>query len=517
MAKQQTPETAKRFILSVLGDRRYQFVLFVMILLSIFGWRLGGNIQIDNSDVEKNQEKYQLGYEIGVDKASYRKEGIFNSKPGEGYRLTFNIKSQYLSSDLISLADKNKPISKETSIKVVVTNQFGDRSVVGEVKPMSGISSFTKNELYFIADGEYRNISFEKEDRSEGLEVAIKDIGLQRLYTADFKLLKPSSIGYMDQSEQLVKSKIEEPQKIYDYYSDNKTVGQIIKAKSDYISNVELKMKFLGNGGNNGYQLVVREVENKNNKYVVKPGNLAEFSFGAEMSEKAFQVDTDNGIYRFPITAKTQKDSYYFVGISSKGVKVNLLNHLQLFGSKAELDQDGGFAAEVDSQGNTKKIGSLYFNVYGGSLDKFVANQMLFGSFIEDLGNGSGIFSYTKDSRLSMLDIISSSESNVLYKIPIPYTFTALNLRASLDTSNLLDCKVSYSFDGTNWQEITEDYDKANDQYALLLKDSHAPGVLYLKVEARLSSKFKKQIENDGTNFKIDFSKLSIDAKLLIK
>lgn len=295
----------------------------------------------------------------------------------------------------------------------------------------------------------------------------------------------------------------------------NQSVGIIYKANSDNIASVKMKIKQIGNGGNENYLLKIQEASLVNGKYVLNPKILSSFYFKARDLKKYIQPSEED-VFNFPLPSFTEKGKYYFISLDNSAVNFNTINTLRIFGNNTK--QSNFVTASQIGNGKLKEEShSIYLDLLSAKTEEANENKILYNSVISDLGNGVGKYSYENlglfEDYLNLNEIVAnnntqdkvfydqiqkgisgtaSSDTAFIYKFDSIYPFTKIVIEAESVSGEFNRVKMWYSFNKTDWQEILPVFDK-EETFSKSI-DASLQKTIYLKVSYDEKSNTKQRL-----------------------
>ncbi|MCX6808586.1 MAG: hypothetical protein NTW50_02880 [Candidatus Berkelbacteria bacterium] len=418
----------------IIKDKRYIALLLLFLMLLFFGKN------VKNSDISDDSLNQTSKTQIASNTTSYTISDVLDTRAGENYRLLYQIKAR-------STYDTNGSALTE-KIVFGLSDKLGNEKIVQSVDVPLNSHEFTNEDIIFNVDREYQSVFFRKADLSSPSEVTIPTYHLVRL-DGSSNLLS-SLDGSLDISHPTETFKPDDSVGIADTSAKNIIVGETFTAQNDYLSSVSFKLHFRGSGGSGNYQLIMREVKDG----AISGPDLSNLSFDEIMAENTYQTDSTDGIYNFPVRTKLMKGKQYFIGIDNSRAVANFFNNLQIFGSSDGIQNRNGIGYKVEKNNKlVNEIGDVY-------LEYFFADQPIYnniranlGDSFDDRGNGTGNYSYSKNS----LDLFATDKGFNVYRLNTFFPFSSLYIEVGLNTVKLSDnYHVFYSFDNQNWHEIIE-------------------------------------------------------------
>jgi hypothetical protein len=475
------------FLKQIAKDKRY-WILLVLFCLLLF---TGQNIS-PNDDVGNNVKNINIP-EITSDSSIYESKNAIDSKSGEKYHILFQLKAN---------KDGNTSSLSPETVQLSLTDNLGNTQHISDFDIQPNEDSYADEDVVFTTGSHYTNLVFQKNDSASNSKIFVKNIHITRQEGND--VIKPSLIGDFDKSKPVESFSYKDANTVLSTTnSKDKEVGEIFTANSNYLTGAKMKLHFRGNGGNGNYYLVVRELKNGN----LSSNNLAQLSFNASTARSIYQINDIDQSYFFPLDARLVPGQKYFIGINSQNVQANYFNNLRIFGNPAGSSVANGRQI-LSENGKTKdKISNFYIRYYFASQQTYNGENVNFGDKFDDLGNGTGIYSYSSSSAHSSLDIFESGEDFVTYKINTFYPFQKLYLEAVFSASYLnSDSRLLYSFDNKSWSvfEKKKDINSINKYEQQILGD-HQNKTVYIKSTGQ---------STDKTTF--NFNSLNINASVSI-
>lgn len=389
---------------------------------------------------------------------AYYANDVFNSKKGEYYRLFFRAKA-----------------NKEGKLVVSASDSIDTEKRLEEIDLMPN-GKDDSHEIIFPSDNQYSDILFEKADAKDGTEISISEIQVSKLNVSnekEFQNFQPTIKGDTDYSA--IDQKQLDESKIFDQLKDpGMILGQIFKPQSEYISSVTMDADIIKQDNNGGkkYKFELREATFDGRVPEVTSRVKASVDFTSETIENYRKSD---GKLEFPIFLQLDKDKYYFLGINNNNVAVDKYNYLRMKGSGDPDAYPDGMAI-IKTKGKTySAIGNLYFETHGINFSQFDGTKVLSGEIIEDLGKGMGKFNFHTGGKLyDLVDLFShtpdvnfddgkkalfgqmssGNDSEMVYKFETIFPVARIRLTGEQGSPDWTKSAVSYSFDGTNWNEI---------------------------------------------------------------
>jgi hypothetical protein len=427
----------------------------------------------------------------------YFSNDLFNSNPGEYYRLSFKEQSD-----------------KDASIAVKATNAFDEEKEIRTVELKKG-NNETFQEVSFPAGGKYTDIKFEKTSAKDGSSIKISGVQVSKLNVAsedEFSNLKPTISGEVDFSQQDQKQISDSSAKFSQGTEKGILIGQVFKSQVDYITGVAFNMDITkaGGGGGRKYVVQLREADYDGASLEVGKLILAELNFSLDEVDQFRQED---GKLRFPIFARLEAGKYYFIGINNDKGEPDRFNNIILRGTSDNSKYPDGIIG-VKTKGATYTVaGALYFATYGASFKKYNDREILSNSLVQDLGKGKGIFIYENgESSSNAIDLYSgskgvsfNSDKNAMsgtigdgssyfeYKFYTVYPSNKIRISGKQADAGWSKVAVSYSFDGDNWTEIPSDTSGPIQLFDFEIANDHLADTVYLKVAPYYPDENQKQ------------------------
>lgn len=513
---------------------RYLIVVIFLLAVLFYGQNIGESVAYSPEEFNLSNSVFYSNHIIQTNESNVIVNDIINSNKGDFYRLTFAGRAE--------TADKENT-SKSVDITPYLISKIGEKQALKTV-PVQYSRDFQSQEIIFETDQSYSDLVFEKSAQGEGSLITIDNIRINRLNLNDWSKaarLAPTIFGDVNYSlENEGIGNVPTDSVLSTFLRGHQIVGEVFKSKDEYISSVELKMHFFGNGGNGNYSLELREVNEKDGKFTVADNVLAYFDFDSIHAEKFYQINQSD-IFQLPISAKVEKGKYYFVGINDKSVKHNVVNNLRLLGTKDSKISPDCLGGKVGRGGKIVPVGNFYFKVYGAGFKNINGTRMLHGAKFEDMGDGTGLFtfklshnpidilnvdSYQIDQKargeiknrvirfdLSKKAIVApaAGETYYVYKIDTIYPYSKFYLDSN-QINGEEDVKIYFSKDAADWQLLSQ-----NDGFFQNSNTVLAPGnkstSIYLKVAYNDNPMYKKYNQPQFFGLKELNLAVSVDMK----
>ncbi|MFC1756515.1 hypothetical protein ACFLY1_01015, partial [Patescibacteria group bacterium] len=435
---------------------------------------------------------------LSDEKPVYYKDEIFDTSldKKEYYRLILDIHT-----------DKNTEISIKAS-------DFNENGIILKKLQLKKDWEENSKEMFIGFQGEYPNLTFEKNDNTDGSNIFIDNVQVSKLEIsseAEFAKLIPTIRGNVDIS--LPFQEQEDNSKSFSQLCEPALIfGQVFKAQSDYITGISFDIDIIkqGIGGGRKHKLELREMDYGGfipEMAEIKKTVLADITFSLKGIEKYRQ---GNGQFRFPLFSKLEKDKYYFIGINNDRAEVNKFNCLKPRGTTNGDAYEDGFTAIKKNSQTYFFSGDLYFILYGAEFKKYNNTNILQGSVIESIGNGKGLFKFNNkgtDSDIANLDSFTSdvafddiifgrsakSESNFVYKFETIFPFEKFNIRGNQADMNWSKTSISYSYDKNEWKEIPFSLENEMQHFDYNITEEDPKDKIYIKFSPLKSSTEKNK------------------------
>lgn len=461
------------FLRETIADKRYWILLSGAMLMLL----VGQNVTVIK---ENNLEPWFGKPEIPSVDSTYQLEDI-NSRIGEKYRLLFQVEIKKKAA--ATLPSSTNSFQELEKINIIVANDLGTSPVIATLDVPINADDYINKDVLFTTDGSYKYLVLQKGDRASQSEIYIKNVRLVEMKgTAN---LQPSLTGYSPDYKTVQTFGYDGTRSISSLFRKNAIVGQTFIAENDTITGVNLKLSFFGNGGGGYYTLFLREADTTGEKKTIGAKDLAQFVFDTDLAESIYQSDPENGIYHFPLLAELVPGKEYILGVDNSNVSVNLLNNLQIFGSADRSKNPGGMAVSINSkQVINSEIGDFYTKLFYVSQPSYSGEKVNFGDTFDDLGDGTGLYTYNGAKSLSALDPFESGADYKTYKINSIYPYKILRFEYDTNQNSLNNIDgMFYSFDNSKWQEVLKDEQSdLTSQYRGQIQGDGANKVVYLKI-----------------------------------
>jgi len=394
---------------------------------------------------------------IAANEISYRPNEIYPMAEGNYYRMTFYARKGLRQSDGNSLTVVPATLAP-SQIRVYLISKLNAKSLLGEATVLGDVTSLPV-ELRFKAPADGDHIVIVKSDPADPHDLYFNTFGLSRLFVTsveEMDRLAPTIFG-IDKEETLVEQTSGQTE-IFRLRKTKSAVGQIFQSKGGQISHVSFRLALDGANIKGPFILRLQEVKRDKNRYVLSPVVLTSSQLGLEDILRARDLNSPlSDVYRFPLRATLEKDTYYFVGLDSSVAHLNFLNAVQFYG---RLESAGGGGEAVMFSGETtpsQQTGSLYFRLTGQALASD-ANVFPQGVVMEDTGR---MYTYTyqsPDNYAASVFAAGQSDKVSVYRFNLahPLSQAAINLETGSSQYN-----VEFSLDGQRWQKMPYNEDPA--------------------------------------------------------
>ncbi len=443
----------------------------------------------------------------------------FSSQQGKFYRLSFRAKS-----------------NKDSEIFVKMSNVLDRETLLKEIElKKSPRHNFEEIIFQIQTDEGYTDILFEKPNQ-DGAEIEISNVQISKLEIEseeEAANLIPTIFGELNfqQSYEIQANN----DKTYDQLKEPDLIlGQVFKSPVDFIAEVELDIGVVkqGTGDGDEYKLVLKEVDMAANMPEVLSGKINSVSFSAASIEKFRQLD---GKFRFPIYARVEKNKFYFIGIENDRVDVNEFNYLEIQGFKGSGNETGEGTVVKKRRLTYPVFGDLYLKIYGLEFVSYQGHKILFGTVIEDFGQGQGLYSYQSLGKIYDLADLDSftkdiyfneknkaiagekkgdKKSEFIFSFPTVFPMRTIRILAKQADLTWDKAKLEYSFDEKNWIQVPEVEGVNNDSQVFDYKTTvnQDKNLFYLRV----SPKEDPETEEEKKKVRYGLRDLKVEAKLEI-
>lgn len=440
-------------------QKRHILVLFVLIVALMTGRDYTiQTAQTQNPDTQSLQNTQLLSSQL-----SLTKNNVLQTEPGGYYRLLYDVQSS-------ELLDKSS--DQTVTLSVYLVSDFDNKQLIDTITLKNGQKTYNR-ETVFASKESSSGLYFEKSSFDFSSDIAIVNIRSNHLNIrtdAEAANLHKLIVGQTtDEVTQEDKTPVADR---YILRGKKENVGRVFEAKSDYISGVDLKLNFIGDGGYGDYLVELREIEEGSVPKI--SGVLGLYYFTKGSAEANLKVSSST--YHFPLAATLTKGKRYFLSLNNERVKTNYFNTIEILGSGR--NGAAGDRSLVFGGGQyQKEIGNLYFKIFN-PISNYVNNERIpRGEIIQDIGSGESIYDYRQTGQPSdALDIFSienGDKYSVHYdnnyngiitetanNVAFIYKFDGLspikNAKISLNgiQQGAVNCLVSYSLDDKNWEDI---------------------------------------------------------------
>ncbi|MEI7792456.1 MAG: hypothetical protein WCI57_03175 [Candidatus Berkelbacteria bacterium] len=484
-------------------------------MLLILGKKIPDNQALNNENIANEKSHYGYDYQIDFNHQRLDLVSVFDIDGG-CYRVDYDIRAERVVNDATSAGEKNKDKAIVINVENTADNKAYKTLKQATILPNS--YNYENQEIIFCSQKRYTNLSFSKDSPSDNVNVSIRNVNITKMSPSyvDEKL-SPTLSGFNVHYNILESSDPINAVPIYKFNGSNKFVGNVLQASDDFISAVDMKLHFMGNGGFGAYHLVLKKVaKNEAGKYTLADRDIASFDFSSEAANKIYKVNEGLGIYRFPISAKLNRGEYYFLGLSDSDVQNDFFNALEMYGAGKTIDKSIA-GMSFDSRGNGRSIATAYLSVYSAKFqNQESGDRLLFGSYIEDLGGGLGRYTYRKNRNyLTALDFFSQDEQQTVYKFDTIYPSSNILIGTTVNVEGLVGNeipKIEYSTDGSNWLAMTQDEEIGSENNFAATLDNINNKFFYLRIVKGVSIGTNLALPNK--QLPIDFDQIMISADL---
>lgn len=400
---------------------------------------------------------------------------IFDSNGEEYFRLVFLAQSDNNTNVSVSAAT---PPDEEKEIKSFA---------------MKKMEKAAFQEIIFKTDKKFTDIKFEKSNKNDGADVLISDVHISKIQAKndlEIAQLKPTVFGETDLDLMDQGQTQESSEKFEQLKEKDMILGQIFKPQVDILTGVTFDADLASDNSTNSkkYRLELREAEFNADSVEISTNIVAETLFSPNDINKYRQKD---GRIKFPIFSLLDKNKYYFIGIDNGRVQINRFNNITLRGTRDATKYPDGIIAIMKGKITHTVSGSLYFATYGIRYKEMGGMKILNNAVIEDLGGGYGRYWYASDGNpQELVDLRFHSDdveigddkfifgyakpnSNFIYQFNTVYPIKKIYLEGKQPGNSWSKTRLSYSFDGNDWQEVPFLADKADP--SLQIYDAEIP------------------------------------------
>lgn len=479
----------------ILMKRNFRYIFVFILLVSVY--LFGGNYELKKDQIltKKNKLAERNIYNMFSSDEYIEAKDQISTKQDTYYRLSFDVKAL---PDLNKLRLENNS-SLEDSDKIIINVSL--REVLGDKKQIGQITISTNNRLVsediiFVADGNYRDIIFQRFDKKEKNQINYSNIRLSPINCNSVQCIGKIIPTINGKNQKFIQSfhSGEVLKGSAKFYWNNQLIGRIIQPDSDQIESVDMAINKIGSGGLGSYQIVLFKIGPVGGNMQIEASPTSTFHFFAD-DLADYQVG-DN-LYRFPLTAKLQRGEKYFLAISDIGAEFNSLNNLNILLSDGDYLENEIISSSIFRLTNK----NIYLVVNSIDYVSGFDGKLLINSKIEDLGNGQGLYSYHfshssadfldidhilgqgisgsvfRDSVSDGISISTSSDSGVIYKFDTIYPFDRFFIKIAQLSGKFSSGLIYYSYDLSGWEQIS------------FLKDDQ--------------NKFEKTLVGNGTNHQV--------------
>jgi len=476
------------------------------------------------------REAAQEVFSISADKKEAEITDLFLVKKDQCGRLFFTMKN---------LSAINDFSAENSTITLSLSSDLGYSQEVGSYKLRS--DRFVQDyEADFCAGYDYHKIIISKSEQNRDASFEISNFSFFPLAMSknNFNNLFQTIFGNSDYTKMVYDCNFNSKIATHSlkFMRSNQFIGQTFTASSDTISGVDLKMRFLGIGGQGNYSAELRETSYLNNKVQLSENRIAVYYFNQNKADKDLAIGSE--VYHIPLTGHLEIGKRYSVVINNKSVGFNILNTLYIFTRPEDKGNETAFV--ISPTKKSELVGNLYLKVYGMSDPLNTATKFLSGSKIFDNGDGTGSYVYTQKGDFSdFLDLdrvitASNKKYNVfydnlyggvsakaeednafVYKVNTVYPFTKMRLTADGQSGMFFTTSaIYYSFDNVLWKEIRTNPSENGDmsgEFDKLIDGNGEVRVVYIKTT------YDKDLINNQSGLYFGLKNLKVTANLTIK
>ena len=411
--------------------------------------------------------------------------GIPPTSIGSYYSLSFDARS-YASGANLGYCDKKvdvvaNSIGEGTVINLTLRSRLGDEKLLEPIAVSYNEETYQNNHVTFKVDHAYDELIVTRANVVDSNDLFMRNIKVRELGVNNDLEASKVKVGLSGEVIVRKASTIIQPdhtQPIFTSGQGEEMAGQIFQAESSYLAGVGFRFKVKGKGGLGSYFAELHTAErDSDGNFTVSPAVLAKYEFH---SYDAGSYLNEDGDWRIPLAEQLYPGKYYFVGINQTLARTNLLNKLEILGTKDKTFYKEGGAVTVLPDGATTTIGQFAFKAYEAKYQSYNDERLLSDSTVEDLGDNIGYYYYnSKSNYLDYLDLDSKNLGNgqgkvffnenkrvvmgtaeagtsFTYRLNTVYSVKNFYLSANQLGRDYYNARISYSFDGKKWQEIKE-------------------------------------------------------------
>lgn len=440
-------------------QKRHILVLLILIVALMIGRDY--NPQTDQSKNPIPQSI--LDTQLLSSQLSLTRNNVLQTEPGSYYRLLYSLQS----SELL-----DQSLDQTVTLNVYLVSDFDNKQLIDTITLKNG-QRVDNGETVFVSKESSSGLYFEKSSLDFSSDITIDSIRSNHLNInsdAEVANLHKSIIGQT--TNEVIQEDKTPVTDQYIYRGSEENVGRVFEAKSDFISGVDLKLNFIGDGGYGSYSVELREIEEGSTPKI--SGVLSLYYFTKGSAETNLKVASST--YHFPLAAALTKGKKYFLSLNNEQVKTNYFNTIEILGTSRN-----GLAGDRSLVFNggqyQKEIGNLYFKIFNPISNNVNNERIPQGEIIQDIGRGENVYDYRQTGQPSDAFDIFSIENGDKYSIHYDNNFDGIiaatvnnvafiykfdglspikNAKISLNgiQQGAVNCLVSYSLDDKNWQDI---------------------------------------------------------------
>lgn len=448
---------------------KYVSVLILFVIILIFGKNFtpadeGATTRIKLMEKEINNIKKGI-YTIKPESKPITTNTPTSYQKGDSIRLLFDIQTD---TNNISQTYEDRPLE----LSLYLISDYGEKELIDNFKVQIPTAN-TLHEVKFTSSFDSSKLLIERNDTRTTGDLVVSGVSSYRLNIGSSGLnsLKPTISGNPDLQKIVFSTASNFTGSFPNVFTRSKQlIGQIFSPNSDQVSSVDIALAWRGAGGAGDYLVELREVSDSGGYFEA----LAHYYFNQETLQ---DLSIGGGVYRIPLVANLVQGKKYLFSINNNTVKFNLLNTLKVGSSGGQVTEGSGALTTIGN-GKDKSIGQLFMQVHGLECFKYKDQCVLNRATIQDIGGGSGLYSYESAGEpIDFLDLYKSDPktsfdnkvggiiapvsggASFYYKFDTIYPYRTLKVVVDQNVINASKNQLSYSLDNLSWIPINQNDD----------------------------------------------------------
>lgn len=362
---------------------KYLIVLLIFVGAIVFGKNL------DDGQIISNQTTFFRNTFL-ADSEYYNFPGIYSLTSGNKYRVIIPAQIR-----------KIEDITPDNQRFVLLLSNNGRSEIEYEASEISTTVGLHHLVYEVKSEVDSNKIKIVRENLISGIDIELFEPVIIKLNSISDEILMAEGNLYGDtlivEGESALQFK--EAQKQFSLFRKPRIIGQTIVAESESLAEIEFKLGITGSGGYGNYYLKVFEILSQDNGHYILGNYLTSHPFS--IADLPFFANGE-ALYKFPVSANLVPGRMYFVGIDNGAVRLNILNHIDIYGSDNII---GNPAFSLKHTGEVSVIGGIYAKPYYGQFSESGQERLLTGQTLQSIGAGRGLLNYKfKHNYFDLLD-----------------------------------------------------------------------------------------------------------------